>query len=78
MMFTEKELELRFNSHDLGEYGIEMVDAVRDKARVLAVTLAVKCPESREKSIAITKLEEVVFWANAAIARRGKRGRQGI
>jgi hypothetical protein len=26
-------------------------------------------PTSREQSLAFTKLEEVVFWANAAIAR---------
>lgn len=29
----------------------------------------VACPDSRELALAITKLEEVVFWANAAIAR---------
>lgn len=29
--------------------------------------------DSREKSLAITKLEEAMFWANAAIARRGTR-----
>ena len=27
------------------------------------------CPETREQSLAFTKLEEAVFWANAAIAR---------
>jgi len=27
------------------------------------------CPDSREKSLAITKLEESSMWANASIAR---------
>jgi hypothetical protein len=34
-----------------------------------ALELYRSLPESREKSLAITKLEEVLFWANAAIAR---------
>ena len=28
------------------------------------------CPESREKSLAMTKIEEATMWANASIARR--------
>lgn len=28
-------------------------------------------PNSREKSLALTKIEEAVMWANAAIARDG-------
>ena len=33
------------------------------------MTIQGECPESREKSLAFTKLEECIMWANAAIAR---------
>ena len=36
----------------------------------MANQFALHCPESREASLAITKLEEAIMWANAAIARR--------
>ena len=42
---------------------------IRETAKAFAVLLVEVCPESRERSLALTKLEEVVFWANAAIAR---------
>jgi hypothetical protein len=42
---------------------------IRAKAKELAEMLNYDCPESREKSIAFTALEEVVMWANASIAR---------
>jgi hypothetical protein len=42
---------------------------LRDKAKELAYEFQELCPESREKSLAITKLEEAVMWANASIAR---------
>lgn len=35
----------------------------------LSATIADLCPAGREQALAITKLEEVMFWANAAIAR---------
>jgi hypothetical protein len=45
-------------------------EQLRKEAGLLAGTINNYCPESREKSLAITKIEEAVFWANSAIARR--------
>lgn len=43
--------------------------SVRTNCADLAHFLNEKLPEGREKSLAITKLEEVMFWGNAALAR---------
>jgi hypothetical protein len=47
----------------------EQYKALRDKAKELAYEFERFCPESREKSLAFTKLEESIMWANASIAR---------
>jgi hypothetical protein len=44
-------------------------EQIRKEGKELALLLEVLCPQSRELSLALTKLEEVVMWANAAIAR---------
>lgn len=43
--------------------------AFRKIAREAAHFIADNSPVSREQSLAITHLEEAVFWANAAVAR---------
>ncbi|HET6917251.1 MAG TPA: hypothetical protein VFH56_14250 [Acidimicrobiales bacterium] len=48
--------------------------SIRQHCRRLADALNEKVPEGREKSLAVTHLEEVMFWANAAIARYGVEG----
>lgn len=48
---------------------------VRQQCRLLADELNELLPDGREKSLALTKLEEVMFWANAAIARAGSEAR---
>ena len=65
----EKELENRFTYHAPKEGQPEMYEAIRDRACNYAIFLNATCPDSREKSLALTKLDEVVFWANASIAR---------
>lgn len=44
---------------------------IRQKAKAFALLIAGHCPPSRETSTALSKLEEVVMWANAGIARQG-------
>ena len=45
---------------------------VRFGCHSLARHLLTICPPSRELSLALTNLEQVMFWANAAIARNEK------
>lgn len=43
-------------------------EKIRSMARQLAALINECCPESREKSLAITNLQQSVMWANASIA----------
>lgn len=58
-----------FTYHAPKEGQPEKYQAIRDKAKELAYLLDWLVPDSREKSLALTKLEECVMWANAGIAR---------
>jgi hypothetical protein len=62
------DLDNRFTYHAPGDK-VAQFQGIRREARDLAATMNDWCPEGREKSLAITKLEEAVMWANAAIAR---------
>lgn len=42
---------------------------IRAQLRQSAIFICESTPVSREQSIALTKLEEAMFWANAAVAR---------
>ena len=63
------EIKKRFTYHVPRRGQPERYGIIRDKAYELAAYLEGACPDSREKSIAFTKLEECVMWANASIAR---------
>jgi hypothetical protein len=66
---TPGELEQRFTHHPPKGDQVVRYAELRGRAHQLAAHINVACPESREKSLAITHLEEAVMWANAAIAR---------
>ena len=42
---------------------------IRDEAKDFAEVILINCPPSRERSLALTNLEQAVMWANASIAR---------
>lgn len=47
-------------------------EAIRALMGSAAVDLLGMCPPSRELSMALTKLDEAMFWANASITRNEK------
>jgi hypothetical protein len=49
-------------------------EALRNEGRQLANAINDLCPESREKSLAITQVQQAIMWANAAIAINEKQG----
>lgn len=63
------DLENRFTYHPPTEAQAARYESIRHNAKSLGSYLCAHCPPSRELSLAITKLEECVMWANAAIAR---------
>lgn len=69
---TREELETRFTYHAPKGGQPAKYEAIRGTAFGLAELIEELCPESREKNLAFTKLEEAVMHANSAIARREK------
>lgn len=67
------DIDNRFDFHPAttaekrGEHG-----SIREACKALAHELDRKIPPGREKALALTKLEEAMFWANAGIARQGE------
>lgn len=66
----EAEIEARFTYHPPTEDQPPRYEQIRAEAKAYALTLVSLCPPSRELSSALTHLDQVVMFANAAIARR--------
>ena len=69
---NREEMEIRFTYHKPMDGQPEIYKLIRDQVHDVAMMLQAICPQSRELSLAITKLEESVMWANAAVARRSE------
>lgn len=63
------DLAQRFTYHPPRDDQPTRYRQLRDATFLLACKYKTHTPASREQAIALTKLEEAVFWANAAIAR---------
>lgn len=69
-MLTRAELEHRFKFHPATGEKRGKHEVIRGAALYLANVIVDNAPDdSRERSLAITKVEEAMMWANAAIAR---------
>lgn len=66
---VNERIENDFTYHTPKEGQPQKYEDIRNKAKELAYLIDCHVPESKELSLAITKLEEAVMWANAGIAR---------
>lgn len=67
------DLQNRFMYHKPSNEKIaEKHEKIRYSCLDMAYEINKLVPDGREKSLAITKLEEVMMWANAGIARNNK------
>lgn len=67
--FSSENLERRFKSHPLSEEQQDRAQQLRDKGREFAEMALLHCSRSPERTLAIRKIEEAVFWLVAGIAR---------
>lgn len=70
-MVTSAEMDRRFNYHKPTDWTEPVHEQIRGLGRALATYVDARCHDSRETSLALTKIEEAVMWANASVARNG-------
>lgn len=60
----------RFNYHrPTTDDVVKAHEVVRESLKTVTTELLPYVPEGREQAMFITKMEEAMYWANAAIAR---------
>lgn len=61
----------RLDSKPVDELQLKRIRDLNVAARYLEYRIDDLCPKGRERKIALQRLEEVVMWANKAIAYEG-------
>lgn len=65
-------VEQRFEHFYMNTFQSGQASTIRTDAKALAKVIDRVCPEGREKSLALTKLEEVAMWAIKSIDHGGE------
>ena len=68
-MIPQDQIDNNFRYHPPKPGQQVKYERLRAWAKGMAEQINELCPDSREKSLAMTNLEQAVFWANASIAR---------
>lgn len=68
-MNAQQEVAHRFDYHRPTPERVKAHEAIRAAHKALAVTIAEYVQPGREHALALTNLEQSMFWANAGIAR---------
>lgn len=66
----------RLDSKPVDELQLKRIRDLNVAARCLEYRINELCPKGRERKIALQRLEEVVMWANKAIAFEIKEGQK--
>jgi hypothetical protein len=68
---SDADPSIRWNltNHRPTTEGIVLIERLRETAILMGEYMVSVCPDSRERALALTKLEETVMWAVASIAR---------
>lgn len=62
-------LQRRFDARNLDARKLAKQQLLRGLFSDTVSIIEEQCPDGREKSLAVTKLEEALLWANESVAR---------
>ena len=66
------DIDKYFDHHEISKYDQDKINTLRNFYKAIASKIDLYLPECREKAIALTKLEESMFFTNAGISRNSK------